>query len=215
MSLPDSFHFSMSPDDQSVNGFSECAEKKIIIDPLTIRKVQTEKEALKKAQEIALKIMKEKMAYPKSNNINYSAKNCNKLSIKGESNIFMRPAYIMNPYQFPKYYNFSSSVSPYKNPVYNAPLHQSRQNQIISKNFNSIKENSKCNNLFDDKIYSSHIIQISKSVAQQFGTNGIGINNSELYMNYGTNFNNNLNKSNETPLKIMTKNEKIEKGGFP
>lgn len=197
MALPDSFHFSISSDDQSVNGFSEDAENKIIIAPSTIRKVQTEKEALKKAQELALKIMKEKMANPKSINFNFSAKNCNKLSIKGDSNNVMRPAYIMNSYQYPKYNNFRSFASPLKNQAYN--VHQQKQNQVILNNFN-IKDDSKCNNLFDNEIYISQIIPVSQSLAHQYGNNGVGINYSKLYMSYGTNSNNNLNKSNETPL---------------
>ena len=50
MSLPESLNFSLSSDEHSFNGFSECAERNIKIDESIIRKVQTEKEALKKAQ---------------------------------------------------------------------------------------------------------------------------------------------------------------------
>ncbi len=207
MALPDSFHFSMSSDDQSVNGFSEFAEKNIIIEPSTIRKVQTEKEALKKVQELALKIMKEKMSNP-INNINNSSKNCNKLSIKGESNISMRPAYSINP----KYNNFSDFVSPDKNPnqIYNVPLHQPKQYQVIS---NNLKEDSKCNNLFDNKIYISQITPISGTVFQKYGNNGVGIDYSKLYISHGINSINNLNKSNEIPLTEEEKkmNQLLEK----
>ena len=187
MALPDSFHFSMSSDDQSVNGFSEDAENKIIIAPFTIRKVQTEREALKRTQELVLKLMKEKMINPKSNNSNCSAKNCNKLNINRDSNISMRPTNTMDPFQYPKYNNFRGFASPYKNQEYNVTLHQQKPNQVI---LNNVKDDSKCNNLFDNEIYRSQIMPISQSLAHQYRNNGIGINYSELYLSYGTSFNN-------------------------
>jgi hypothetical protein len=187
MALPDSFHFSMSSDDQSVNGFSEDAENKIIIAPFTIRKVQTEREALKRAQELALKIMKEKMTNPKSIDLYFSAKNCNKLNYNRDSNISMRPTNTMDPYQYPKYNNFRGFASPYKNQEYNVTLHQQKPNQVI---LNNVKDDSKCNNLFDNEIYRSQIMPISQSLAHQYRNNGIGINYSELYLSYGTSFNN-------------------------
>jgi hypothetical protein len=193
-------NFSMSSDDQSVNGFSECAEKNIQFDSGLIRKVQTEKEALKKAQEIALKIMKDKMINTKSNKINYSTNNINRLYKKGESNIFLRPLYSMNQNQFPKNNNINSFVSPCKNQINNVPLSQPKQIQVMQNNLNPTKEDEKCNNLFDNKIYISQVIPISKSIINQHGANGVGINYSNLYASFGTNFNNNINNINETPL---------------
>ena len=200
MSLPESLNFSMSSDEHSFNGFSECAERNIKIDESIIRKVQTEKEALQKAQEIALKIMKDKMIKTNNNNIIYTTNNYNMMNIRGESNIFLRPLYSMNQYQYPKYNNIHSFVSPCKNQVYNVPLSQPKQNQVIQNNLNIIKEDSKCNNLFDNKIYNSQIIPISQSIIQQNGANEVGINYSKLYASYGTNFNNNLNNNSDIGL---------------
>ena len=202
MALQESLNFSVSSEEASVNGFSECAERNIKFDPDIIRKVQTEKEKLKKAQELALKIMKEKMKNTKTNNnINYTTNNYNMMNVKGESNIFLRPLYSINQYQYqyPKYNNINSLVSPYKNKVYSAPFSQPKQNQVISNNINTIKEDSKCNNLFDNKIYNSQIIPITQSIMIQHGNNGVGINYSKLYMSYGINSNNNMN-NNEAAL---------------
>lgn len=176
MALQESLNFSVSSEEASVNGFSECAERNIKFDPDIIRKVQTEKEKLKKAQELALKIMKEKMKNTKTNNnINYTTNNYNMMNVKGESNIFLRPLYSINQYQYqyPKYNNINSLVSPYKNKVYSAPFSQPKQNQVISNNINTIKEDSKCNNLFDNKIYNSQIIPITQSIMIQHGNNGV------------------------------------------
>lgn len=204
MAFPESLQFSMSSsDEQSFNGFSECAEKNIKIDQSTIRKVKTEKEALKKKQELVLKLMKDKMQKSNSNNINYTTNNLNAMNLNGESNIFIRPMYSMNQIQFPKYYNISTFVSPHKNQVYNAPSSQPRQN--IQNNINIIKEDSKCNNLFDNKIYNSQIIPLSQSIIQQNGNNGVGINYSKLYMSFGANYNNNMNNGNEG---VLTEEEK-------
>ena len=203
MALQESLNFSVSSEEASVNGFSECAERNIKFDPDIIRKVQTEKEALKNAQELALKIMKEKMKNTKTNNnINYTTNNYNMMNVKGESNIFLRPLYSINQYQYqyPKYNNINSLVSPYKNKEYNVPFSQPKQNQVISNNINTIKEDSKCNNLFDNKIYNSQIIPITQSIMIQHGNNGVGINYSKLYMSYGINSNNNMNNNNETAL---------------
>lgn len=202
MALQESLNFSVSSEEASVNGFSECAERNIKFDPDIIRKVQTEKEKLKNAQELALKIMKEKMKNTKTNNnINYTTNNYNMMNVKGESNIFLRPLYSINQYQYqyPKYNNINSLVSPYKNKVYNVPFSQPKQNQVISNNINTIKEDSKCNNLFDNKIYNSQIIPITQSIMIQHGNNGVGINYSKLYMSYGINSNNNMN-NNEAAL---------------
>ena len=203
MALQESLNFSVSSEEASVNGFSECAERNIKFDPDIIRKVQTEKEKLKNAQELALKIMKEKMKNTKTNNnINYTTNNYNMMNVKGESNIFLRPLYSINQYQYqyPKYNNINSLVSPYKNKVYNVPFSQPKQNQVISNNINTIKEDSKCNNLFDNKIYNSQIIPITQSIMIQHGNNGVGINYSKLYMSYGINSNNNMNNNNEVAL---------------
>jgi hypothetical protein len=124
------------------------------------------------------------------------------MNVKGESNIFLRPLYSINQYQYqyPKYNNINSLVSPYKNKVYNVPFSQPKQDQVISNNINTIKEDSKCNNLFDNKICNSQIIPITQSIMIQHGNNGVGINYSKLYMSYGINSNNNMNNNNETAL---------------
>ena len=144
--------------------------------------------------------MKDKMIKTNNNNIIYTTNNYNMMNIRGESNIFLKPLYSMDQYQYPKYNNIHSFVSPCKNQVYNVPLSQPKQNQVIQNNLNIIKEDSKCNNLFDNKIYNSQIIPISQSIIQQNGANEVGINYSKLYASYGTNFNNNLNNNSDIGL---------------
>lgn len=199
MALPQKSFF-MSSDEHSVNGFSEYAEKHLIIDQSIIEKIQTEKEALKNAQELTLKIMKDKMANSKCNNyISNSTNNYNSMNMKGESNILIRPYYSFEQNQYQKYNYINALTSPIKNQSYNASYYQPKQSQAISNNQTAIKENSKCNNSFNSSIYNSQIMPISQSIIQKFGYD-IGINDSKLFLSFGNNYNNNMNKNNEASL---------------